>query len=51
MRTLNAATVVALTAAGVWGSTPVYAWDIVIADMVPTATAIDNTIMFYAISG
>jgi hypothetical protein len=48
---LNAAGVVALTAAGAWGTTPVYAWDIVIADTVPTATALDNTIMFDAISG
>jgi hypothetical protein len=48
---INAAGVVALTAAGAWGTTPVYAWDIVIADSVPTATALDNTIMFDAISG
>ena len=49
--TLNAATVVPLTAAGVWGSTPTYAWDIVIADSVPATTALDNTIEFDAISG
>jgi hypothetical protein len=49
--TLNAATDTALTAAGAWGSTPTYAWDIVIQDSVPTATALDNTIMFDAISG
>ena len=49
--TLNAATVVPLTAAGVWGSTPTYAWDLVIADALATASAIDNTIMFDAISG
>jgi hypothetical protein len=48
---LNAATVVPLTAAGVWGSTPVYAWDIAILDSVPSTTALDNTIMFDAISG
>jgi hypothetical protein len=48
---LNAAGVVALTAAGAWGSTPTYPWSIVIADTVPTATALDNTIMFDAISG
>jgi hypothetical protein len=49
--TLNAATVTAMTAAGVWGSTPTYAWDLVIADSLATASAIDNTIMFDAISG
>ena len=48
---LNAATVSALTAAGAWGSTPTYAWDLVIADALATASAIDNTIMFDAISG
>jgi hypothetical protein len=48
---LNAAGVVALTAAGAWGTTPVYPWNIVISDTVPTATALDNTIMFDAISG
>jgi hypothetical protein len=48
---LNAAGVVALTAAGAWGTTPVYPWDIVITDAVPSATALDNTIMFDAISG
>jgi hypothetical protein len=49
--TLNATTAQALTAAGVWGSTPTYAWDIVIQDSLATASAIDNTIMFDAISG
>ena len=48
--TLNGATVVPLTAAGAWGSTPTYAWDIVIDDVVP-AGAIDNTIMFDALAG
>jgi hypothetical protein len=49
--TLNATTAQALTAAGVWGSTPTYAWDLVIADSVATASPLDNTIMFDAISG
>ena len=49
---LNAATVVPLTAAGVWGSTPTYAWDIVIDDSFGDgSTAIDNVIEFSAISG
>ena len=48
---LNATTAQALTAAGVWGSTPTYPWDLVISDTLPTASAIDNTIMFDAISG
>jgi hypothetical protein len=48
---LNAATVTALTAAGAWGTTPVYPWAITIPDTLPTASAIDNTIMFDAISG
>jgi hypothetical protein len=49
--TLNATTAQPLTAAGVWGSTPTYAWDLVIADSVATATPLANTIMFDAISG
>jgi hypothetical protein len=49
--TLNAATVTAMTAAGVWGSTPTYPWTITIPDALATATAIDNTIEFSAISG
>jgi hypothetical protein len=49
--TLNATTAQALTAAGVWGSTPTYAWDLVIDDAVPTASSIANTVMFDAISG
>jgi hypothetical protein len=48
---LNATTAQALTAAGVWGSTPTYAWTITIPDALPTASAINNTIMFDAISG
>jgi hypothetical protein len=48
---LNATTAQALTAAGVYGATGSYSWDIAIADTVPTATAIDNTIMFDAIAG
>ena len=48
---LNAAGVVAMTAAGVYGSTASYPWDIVIADTVPSASALDNTIMFDAIGG
>lgn len=49
--TLNATTAQALTAAGAWGSTPTYAWDLVIADSVATATPLANTVMFDAISG
>jgi hypothetical protein len=48
---LNAASVTALTAAGAWGSSPTYSWDIVIPDAAATATSIGNTIMFDAISG
>jgi hypothetical protein len=49
--TLNATTAQALTAAGAWGSTPTYPWDLVISDSVATATPLANTIMFDAISG
>lgn len=48
--TLNAATVTAMTAAGVWGTTPTYSWTIEIPDTLATASAIDNTIEFSAIS-
>jgi hypothetical protein len=48
---LNSTTAQALTAAGVYGSTGSYSWDIVIQDSLATASAIDNTIMFDAISG
>jgi hypothetical protein len=50
-KALNAATVTALTAAGAWGSAPTYVWSIEIPDSLPTASAIDNTIEFSAISG
>jgi hypothetical protein len=50
-KTLNAATVTALTAAGVWGSSPTYVWTIEIPDSLPTASAIDNVVQFSAISG
>jgi hypothetical protein len=50
-KTLNAATVTALTAAGVWGSTPTYVWTIEIPDSLPTGSAIDNVVQFSAISG
>jgi hypothetical protein len=48
---LNATTAQAMTAAGVYGAIGSYPWDIVIQDTVPTTTALDNTIMFDAISG
>src|SRR6185503_11524380 len=48
---LNAATVTAMTAAGVWGSAPTYPWTITIPDTLATTSAIDNTIEFSAISG
>ena len=48
---LNATTAQALTAAGVYDAIGSYSWELVIADSVPTATAIDNTIMFDAIAG
>lgn len=48
---LNATTAQALTAAGVWGSTPTYVWTIKIDDSMPTASAINNTVMFDAIAG
>jgi len=50
-KTLNASTVTALTAAGVWGSTPTYVWTIEIPDSLPNASAIDNVVQFSAISG
>ena len=49
--TLNAATVTAMTAAGQWGTSPTYSWSIEIPDALATASAIDNTIEFSAISG
>lgn len=49
--TLNAATVTAMTAAGQWGTSPTYSWSIEIPDSLSTASAIDNTIQFSAISG
>ncbi len=48
---LNAATVTAMTAAGVWGTSPTYPWSIEIPDSLATASAIDNVIEFSAISG
>jgi hypothetical protein len=48
---LNASTVTAMTAAGVWGSSPTYAWTIEIPDSLGTASSIANTIEFSAISG
>ena len=48
---LNATTAQAMTAAGVYGSTASYSWDIAITDAVATATALDNTVMFDAIAG
>jgi hypothetical protein len=48
---LNATTAQALTAAGAWGSTPTYVWTIAVDDSFATASAIDNTVMFDAISG
>ena len=50
-KTLNASTVTALTAAGVWGSTPTYVWTIEIPDSLPTGSEIDNIVQFSAISG
>jgi hypothetical protein len=49
--TLNAATVTAMTAAGQWGTSPTYSWTIEIPDSLSTASDIDNTIQFSAISG
>lgn len=48
---LNATTAQAMTAAGAYGTTASYPWTIVIDDSLATASAIDNTIMFDAISG
>jgi hypothetical protein len=47
---LNATTAQALTAAGAYGSTASYNWDIAILDSV-AAGALDNTVMFDAIAG
>jgi hypothetical protein len=41
----------AMTAAGVYGATPVYAWSIQIPDSLATASAVDNVIQFSAIAG
>ncbi len=48
---LNATTAQAMTAAGVYGSTGSYVWNIGILDTVASATALDNTVMFDAIGG
>jgi hypothetical protein len=48
---LNATTAQAMTAAGVYGSTGSYSWNVGILDTVASATALDNTIMFDAIGG
>jgi hypothetical protein len=48
---LNATTVTAMTAAGVWGSNPTYVWTIEIPDSLATASAVNNVIEFSAISG
>lgn len=41
----------ALTAAGVYGSTPTYSWSILIPDTLATASAIDNVVQFSAVGG
>jgi hypothetical protein len=41
----------ALTAAGVYGATPTYAWSILIPDTLATGTAIDNVVQFSAVAG
>jgi hypothetical protein len=41
----------ALTAAGVYGTTPAYVWSIQIPDSLATTSAIDNVIQFSAVAG
>ena len=41
----------ALTAAGVYGATPTYAWSILIPDSLATASAVDNVVQFSAVAG
>ena len=41
----------ALTAAGVYGSSPTYSWTILIPDTLATASAIDNVVQFSAVGG
>ena len=48
---LNAAGVIALTAAGEYGFTASYPWTIVVPDSMASASAIDNVIQFSAVAG
>ena len=41
----------ALTAAGVYGATPIYVWSILVPDSLASTSAIDNVVQFSAVSG